>query len=69
VGAQPANAPIAFVEKFTPLQKNFAFRYPEKMEEVDLGDFTSTLRKTNNIIRDIDVGLKIKGYNLADAIK
>jgi len=56
---------VAFVEKFTPLQKNFAFRYPEKMEGADLGDFTSTLRKTKNIIRDVEVGLKIKGYNPA----
>ena len=56
---------VVFVEKFTPLQKDFAFRYPEKMKEADLGDFRSALRRTKNIIRDVEVGLKIKGYNPA----
>lgn len=54
---------VAFVEKFTPLQKDFAFRYPEKMKEANLGEFTSALRQAKNIIRDVEVGLKIKGYN------
>jgi hypothetical protein len=55
----------AFVEKLTPFQKDFAFRYPEKLEQGDLGDLTSALQKTKNIIRDVEVGLKIKGYNPA----
>jgi hypothetical protein len=55
----------AFVEKLTPFHKNFAFRYPEKFEKGDLGDLKSALRATKNIIRDVKVGLEIKGYSLA----
>jgi hypothetical protein len=35
----------AFVEKFTPFHKDFAFRYPEKLEQGDLGDLSSALKK------------------------
>ena len=56
----------AFVEKLTPFHKDFAFRYPEKFEQGDLGDLRSALQKTNNIIRDVGIGLKIKGYNPAE---
>ena len=56
----------AFVEQLTPFHKDFAFRYPEKLEQGDLGDLVSALQKTKNIIRDVEVGLRIKGYNPAE---
>jgi hypothetical protein len=57
---------IEFVERFTPLQKSFAFRYPEQMDEADLGDLTNALRRTRSIITDVQVGLKIKGFDPAE---
>jgi hypothetical protein len=55
-----------FVETLSPFHKDFAFRYPEKLEQGDLGDLSNALQRTKNIIRDVDVGLKIKGYNSAE---
>jgi hypothetical protein len=55
----------AFVEKLTPFHKDFAFRYPEKLEQGDLGGLRSALKSTRNVINDVDTGLRIKGYNPA----
>ncbi|MCK1661267.1 hypothetical protein [Bradyrhizobium sp. 151] len=54
---------VQLVEKLTPHHKNFVFRYPEKMERVDLGPFRPVLRSSKNIIRDVEVGLKIRGFD------
>jgi hypothetical protein len=53
------------VEKQTPMQKNFAFRYPEKMEEVSLPDVKDASKLVRSIMIDIDVVLKMNGVDMS----
>lgn len=53
-----ARADVQFVEKLTPHHKNFVFRYPEKMETVDLGPFRPALANVKSIVRDVKLALK-----------
>jgi hypothetical protein len=43
-----------FVEDQTPMQKNFAFRYPEKLEEVSLPEVKEAYRLVRSIMMDVD---------------
>ena len=60
-----SNADADFVVKLTPMRKDFVFRYPEKMERVDLGEMKVAIRAAKSILRDVDVGLKIKGFDVS----
>jgi hypothetical protein len=53
-----------FVEKQTPMQKNFAFRYPEKMEEMSLPDVKDACKLVRKIMIDIDVVLRMHGVDM-----
>ena len=53
-----------FIEKQTPLQKNFVFRYPEKMEEASLPPVKEACKLVHEILRDIDTVLRTKGIDL-----
>lgn len=55
----------AFVEKQTPMQKTFAFRYPEKLEEVSLPDVKDACKLVRGIMIDIDVVLKMRGIDMS----
>jgi hypothetical protein len=55
-----------FIEKQTPLQKNFVFRYPEKMEGVDLPPVKDACKLVHGILRDVDTVMRMKGINLDD---
>ena len=46
-----------FVEEQTPMQKTFAFRYPEKMEEISLPDVKEACKLVRVIMLDIDTVL------------
>jgi hypothetical protein len=39
-----AKEDFTFVENLTPFHQDFAFRYPEKLEQADLGDLRSARR-------------------------
>jgi hypothetical protein len=54
----------AFVEAQTPTQKNFAFRYPEKLEEVSLPDVKDACKLVRKITIDIDVVLRMNGIDM-----
>jgi hypothetical protein len=54
-----------FVEKQTPMQKNFAFRYPEKLEEVSLPDVKDASKLVRSIMMDIDTVLKMNGVDMS----
>jgi hypothetical protein len=58
-----AKADVEFVKKLTPLHMDFAFRYPEKMIKADVGDLSPSLATVKSIIRDVEVGLRIKGID------
>jgi hypothetical protein len=53
-----------FVEKQTPMQKNFVFRYPEKLEEVSLPDVKEACKIVRKIMTDIDVVLRMHGVDM-----
>jgi hypothetical protein len=55
-----------FIELQTPLQKNFVFRYPEKMEGEDLTPVKDACKLVRNILNDIDTVLRIQGIDLND---
>jgi len=54
----------SFVEDQTPMQKNFAFRYPEKLGTISLPDAKTSCKIVRDIMIDIDVALKMKGFSL-----
>lgn len=55
-----------FVEEQTPMQKTFAFRYPEKMEEISLPDVKEACKLVRVIMLDIDTVLRMNGVKLND---
>lgn len=55
-----------FVEHQTPLQKDFVFRYPEKLEEVSLPDTKDACKFVREVLIDIDTVLRMRGVNLDD---
>jgi hypothetical protein len=55
-----------FVEKQTPLRKNFVFRYPEKMEGESLPPIKEACKLARDILKDINTVLRMKGINLND---
>jgi hypothetical protein len=59
----------AFIAALNPHHKDFIFRYPEKMDRIDIGSMRDALAVTQNILRDVDVGLKIKGFNVGELSK
>ena len=60
-----SKADSEFVIKLNPMHKDFVFRYPEKMERVDLGEMKAAIRTTKSILTDVDLGLKIKGFDVS----
>jgi hypothetical protein len=56
----------AFVEWQTPMQKDFAFRYPEKLDEISIPDLKDACKLTREILIDVDTVLRTKGVNLSD---
>jgi hypothetical protein len=54
-----------FVKNLNPMHRDFVFRYPERMDRVDLGELKAAIRTTKNILRDVDVGLKIRGFDVS----
>lgn len=58
----------AFVEKIAPLHVDFAFRYPEKMEEADLSDLKTAYAVSKSILKDVDTVLKMKGVDLGEIV-
>lgn len=61
-----SKAAIKFIEDQTPLQKKFAFRYPEQFEPVDLPDAKESCKLVRDIMSDIDVVLKMRGVDLSE---
>lgn len=59
-----SKADEAFVRKITPFHKDFVFRYPEKMDRVNLGTFDAVLRATKGILRDVNICLKFRGFDV-----
>jgi hypothetical protein len=55
-----------FIDKQTPLQKNFVFRYPEKMEGASLPPVKEACKLVGGILKDINTVLRMKGINLDD---
>jgi hypothetical protein len=55
-----------FIETQTPLQKNFVFRYPEKMEGESLPPIKEACKLVRDILKDIDTVLRIQGIDLND---
>ena len=55
-----------FIEEQTLLQKNFVFRYPEKMEGASLPPEKEACKLARAILTDIDTVLRMKGINLND---
>jgi hypothetical protein len=53
-----------FIEKQTPLQKNFVFRYPEKMEGASLPPVNEACKLVRDILKDIDTVLRMQGIDL-----
>jgi hypothetical protein len=53
-----------FIEKQTPLQKNFVFRYPEKMEGRSLPAVKDACKLVRSTLIDIDTVLRMKGIYL-----
>jgi len=60
-----SKADSEFVIKLNPMHKDFVFRYPEKMDRVDLGEMKAAIRTTKSILADVDLGLKIKGFDVS----
>ena len=56
---------IKFIEFLSPLQKDFVFRYPEKLEEIKPPTIEEACRLTKGILRDVDVVLKMKGFSIS----
>jgi len=56
----------SFVNRLAPYHRDFIFRYPEKAQSefADLNDFLSSLRAARSIIEDIELMLKIRGFDL-----
>jgi hypothetical protein len=57
---------IKFIEFLSPLQQDFVFRYPEKMEEIRPPPVEDACRLTKGILRDVDDVLKMKGFSIAE---
>jgi hypothetical protein len=55
-----------FIKQQAPLQKNFAFRYPEKMEGASLPPVKEACKLTRDILADVDTVLRILGIKLND---
>jgi hypothetical protein len=55
-----------FIEKQTPLQKSFVFRYPERMEGASLPPVKEACKLVHGILRDVDTVLRIQGIKLND---
>lgn len=55
-----------FIEQQTPLQKDFVFRYPEKMEGADLPPIKEACKLVRDILIDILTVLGMKGIVLGD---
>lgn len=53
-----------FVTDQAPMNKSFSFRYPEKLDEVQLPNVKDSCKTVKEIMSDIDVVLKMKGINL-----
>jgi hypothetical protein len=53
-----------FIKEQAPLQMNFVFRYPEKMEGADLPPVKEACKMVRDILKDIDTVLRTKGIDL-----
>jgi hypothetical protein len=56
---------IKFIEFLSPLQQDFVFRYPEKLEEISAPTIEEACRLTKGILRDVHVVLKMKGFDIS----
>jgi hypothetical protein len=56
---------VEFIENQTPLQMDFAFRYPEKPEEVSLPDVKDSCKLVRSILVDIDIVLRMNGVDMS----
>ena len=56
---------IKFIEFLSPLQQDFVFRYPEKLEEISPPTIEEACRLTKGILLDVHVVLKMKGFDIS----
>lgn len=56
---------MKFIEFLSPLQMDFVFRYPEKLEEINPPKIEVACRLTKGILRDVQLVLKMKGFDIS----